>query len=222
MACTSCVDKAGARTAPPATTPAEGDGSRDLELLRLRLRLLRPSAACSPPSCRKLGMDGAAEYDPCLPRFPLPRLSAEPSESSPLLLWPFASGPLGSSDRPRLSMRRQCQMRVMERERNAFGGCPRLSRSPTKRLPALAISLDPREKICAIPRGDRDARNFALSECLRVGSRQLSHTHQTYNLPVFRLHIPSPHPGRAPRPAGIAPGRFRGRPDHLEEVPDRL
>ena len=49
------------------------------------------------------------------------------------------------------------QMWMIERECNAVGGCPRPSRSPTNCLPALAISLDPREKICAIPRGDRDA-----------------------------------------------------------------
>ena len=162
MACTSCLDKA----AVPCLTPPAGDGERDLEPLLLPLRLLRPCAACSPLSCMNAGVSPTRPRAPCLPRFPLPRLPAESSDSSPLLLEASAMERLGTSDRPRLSMRRQCQMQVIERERNAFGGCPRLSRSPTKRPPALHISLDPREKICAIPRGDRDARNFALYKCV--------------------------------------------------------
>ena len=47
-------------------------------------------------------------------------------------------------------------------------------------------------------------------------------THQSYNLTCFRLHIHSPHSGRALGPAGSAPGRWRGRPAHREEVPPRL
>ena len=49
------------------------------------------------------------------------------------------------------------QMRVIERDLNAIGGCLGPSRSHTNCLQALPILIALRAKICAMTRGERDA-----------------------------------------------------------------